>query len=629
MAMQALRDGAKGGVLKFFLLGILCLAGGGLVFTDVGGFFRGGVSASDVVKIGRETVSINSFDRVARRTLAQLGISPQQAYKLGYMDQILTSEINRRTLMRAANESDLSVGKEYVVEQMQSILAPAIASGISAEQALENLLRSQEITESELTTTILSERTLSLFGNGMEAGAFYVPKAQAKAIDAFDKETRDIRYLSFLHKDFQGIEEPNDEQLSELYNKIKESFASPERRDIVVATINTETLEETLTIEEDELRNLYEEDITIYTTPASRTITQAMFASEEDAQAALKGLASSSFVDDAKKAKADVIPAKAFSEDDILDELKEPVFKAEKTGIIGPIETPLGWNIVNLSKISEESIRPFEDVKKELREDMVQEQLIDEIYKLVDEVDEFFAVGGTIEDAQSEFDIKIQTFKGITRFGQNEKQESPLNPAFGPDAQNILQSAYELDEGSTGPAFELTDGKFIVVNNAAVTPKAYTPLSEVKESLKTQWINDQQELSNRTMLIELQKEKAFSPIDDVAKEKGKTFKTITAIRRADENSPLSPSARNSIFGAKKGEHFLIEIKNGVALAEVTKITKSDTSDPKKVEELQTQIQQDMQNELLSLYMRAQLEKHPAKINQRLLEQVYGEQSESY
>ena len=126
MAMQALKDGAKSGILKYFLLGILVLAGGGLVFTDVGGFFRGGTSSSDVVKIGRENVSINTFDRVARRTLSQLGITPQQAYKLGYLNEILNAEVRRRLLLRAADDENLRLGKDYVVAQTHRILAPAI-----------------------------------------------------------------------------------------------------------------------------------------------------------------------------------------------------------------------------------------------------------------------------------------------------------------------------------------------------------------------------------------------------------------------------------------------------------------------------------------------------------------------
>ena len=629
MAMQALRDGASKGILKFFLLGILCLAGGGLVFTDVGGFFRGGgVSGTDVAKVGKDSIGINSFDRVARRTLAQLGITPQQAYKLGYLNQILGSEIQRRTLMRAANESSISVGQDYVVNQIQTILSPAMASGLSAEEALDNLLRSQGISEGELSTTILSERTLGLFGDAMEAGALYTPKALASEIYAFDNESRDIRYISFMHKDFEGIEPPSDEQLKELYEKTKEQFASPERRDVQVVTIKTDAIGETLEIQEQELRDIYENEIDLYTDPASRSVTQALFTTEDDANKALESITGANFEKAAKDAKADIIPARAFSEADILDELKEPVFNAENTGIIGPIETPLGWTLLNLSKIQDESVKPFDSVKKEIREDLIQERLINEIYKLVDEVDEVFAIGASVEEAKEQFELSIESFNSLDRSGQNENGESPLNPAFGPDAQNILESLFELDEGTTGPAFEIADGRFIVVNNAKTSPKTYQAFEDVKGNIETQWISDQLELSNRMEVINLQKEQADASIETIAKNKGKNFKTIAKVKRDDDQSPLSQVARNSIFGAKQGEHFLIEIRDGVALAEVTKVNKAGSLSDKSLTELQNSTQQNMQNELLTLYMNSLYKNNRPKVNERLLEQVYGEQNEN-
>lgn len=630
MAMQALRNGASDGILKYFLLGILVLAGGGLVFTDVGGFFRGGVSGNDVVKIGKETVGINTFDRVARRTLQQLGITPAQAYKLGYLDQILASEVRRRTLMRAADDSNILIGQDYVVSQIQKILAPATQNGVSTQQALENLLRGQGITESELTSTILSERTLSLFGDAMKAGALKTPNALALPLYQNDNETRDIRYVSFAHADYKDIDEPSEEQLRELYETTKEINAKPEHRTITVATIDTKKLEETLTIGDEELRAEYDEAIDTYITPATRTIEQALFKTEEDATAAATDLSPKDFAKTAKAKKADLIPAKAFEESAILEEIRSAVFGAETTQILTPIETPLGWSIINITDIQEEKTKPFDEVKADIKRDIIDGQIIDEIYKLVDEVDEFFAVGGSLEDAKAQFNITTQTFDNIARGGQNEKGESPLTPALGPDAATILQTGYELEEGTTGQAQELADGSFAVVHVDAITPKSYSPYDEASAQIKTRWINDQRVFGNRTALIALQKENSETSIEEIANTKGKAFKTIKTIKREDEESPLSKVARGSIFNAKPGEHFIIEIKDGVALAEVTTVNKAPAPTDEQLKTIADETQATMQNELLVLYLTKLNEKYPAKVNERLLQQVYGEQStESY
>ena len=73
MVMKTLRQGASHGVSKFLLFGLLMVAVGGLVLMDVGGFFRGGVSNSDVARVGREKISAQSFDRTVRITLSRAG----------------------------------------------------------------------------------------------------------------------------------------------------------------------------------------------------------------------------------------------------------------------------------------------------------------------------------------------------------------------------------------------------------------------------------------------------------------------------------------------------------------------------------------------------------------------------
>ena len=627
MAMQALKDGAKSGILKYFLLGILVLAGGGLVFTDVGGFFRGGTSSSDVVKIGRENVSINTFDRVARRTLSQLGITPQQAYKLGYLNEILNAEVRRRLLLRAADDENLRLGKDYVVAQTHRILAPAIENGMEPKQALENLLRSQGLAESELTATLVSERTIALYGNAMQSGALAVTPKQAELLYSYNNETRNIRYIEFKHDAYKDINEPTGENLVTLYEASKPFYSIPERRTFSVASINTDTLEKTLSVEDDTLRAEYDDNIDLYKQAASRTFAQALFKTKEDADKALKSIKSSNFDTAAKKAGADVIPSRNFTRESALDELKEPLFDKKKTGILGPFETPLGFSIVNVTKATDENIQSFDDVKEELRTAIVQEQLIDEIYKLIDEIDEFFASGGTLENAKETFDLDIKEFSDLDRLGQTENGKTPVADSFEQDAPTIIEQAFELDEAMSGAAFEISNGTFIVVSANSITPQSFIPFTDVKDDLKKRWVDDQKKLGNRIATLELQKQKTDVPLADIAKEQKKSFKSIKAVKREDDESALAPSARASLFGAKKGEHFVIETKDGIAIAEVTKITKPKKPSNKALAELEEQLQTEMQNELLSVTLGDLSRQYNVKINQRLLDQVYGETQE--
>ena len=109
MVMKSLRDGASGGVTKFILMGFMALAVGGLVLTDVGGFFRGGVGGSDVARVGDQAISIQQFDSTLRRTLQPIGMSTQDAYQFGYVQQVLSGEIRSALLQQAAKSYGVQV----------------------------------------------------------------------------------------------------------------------------------------------------------------------------------------------------------------------------------------------------------------------------------------------------------------------------------------------------------------------------------------------------------------------------------------------------------------------------------------------------------------------------------------
>ena len=131
MVMKALRDGAKGGVSKFILFGFLVLATGGLVLMDVGGFFRGGVSGSDVARVGDHVIKAQTFDSNLRRTVSRLGMSTQEAYKLGYVGQILSTEVRGLLVAQAASDLGVSIPDSMVAKQVSDLVTPLAKNGES------------------------------------------------------------------------------------------------------------------------------------------------------------------------------------------------------------------------------------------------------------------------------------------------------------------------------------------------------------------------------------------------------------------------------------------------------------------------------------------------------------------
>ena len=266
MVMKALREGAAGGVMKFIIFGFLLMAVGGMVFMDIGVFFRsGGVGSNDVAKIGPDKISLPSFDHTLRRSLSQLGIGPQDAYKAGYVDQLLAGEIQTHLMAQAAADLGIFVDKRRVAEQIRMLLGPMVKEGQDPREVLRQVLMNQGMSEGELTRAISQEITIGLLTNTIKAGFAAGNEQVAKDLFAFENETRDLVYVPFLDNDVKSILEPSDEQLRSLYEVMKDvAYSSEEARKLQIVRLKTDNMKKSIQVDEDEIRKAYDDNIELY-----------------------------------------------------------------------------------------------------------------------------------------------------------------------------------------------------------------------------------------------------------------------------------------------------------------------------------------------------------------------------
>lgn len=618
MVMKALRDGAKGGVLKFFLLGILCLAAGGLIFTDVGGFFRGGgFGSNDVAKVGNDKISLPQFDNMVRRTLAPLGISPAQAHQLGYLREVLNAELRRRILLQSARDDGIVIDERHIVEQVSSILAPSIQSGQSPQDALANLLRQQGMSEAMLRATIASEKSLGLLNGALQAGAVDASSSLAEDLYLYQSETRDIRYIPFLDEAYEGVAEPDEAQLRDLFERTKNAYAIPETRDLQIVNIKLETIKAGISISDEALRMAYEENIEDYTLPETRTIEQVIVPTQEEAEYIIdvfkKG---QSFKDSV--APGNYYPPKNFTKDNIIDELKEIVFAQKKTGLIWgaentPTKTPLGWAVVRITNIQPAGIQSFETTKDQIRADILDEQLGEELFSLLDEIDDAFASGAMPDDVVGQFNLETQTLDTINTFGLDLANKKLLEDP-------LLSIAFDLEDGETSSAVELSNGDFGAIHVKSITPKSYPPFEDVKEQITERWIRDNRALSNREFVQGVLQENTEQGLTELAKSLGKKIKKENAIKRG--------GAFDAAFAADLEGLFIMNMDGGLAIGEVTKAHLPEEINEDAVADLKATLRQEQKNELFQAYIGAQSEVYNVSINQGLIDQYYTQQSEN-
>ncbi len=651
MAMKALRDGASGGITKFFLMGFLVMAVGGLVLMDVGGVFRGGTGSSNVAKIGKETISIVAFDRNLRRTLSRLGMSPQEAHRMGYVEQMLGEEIRTILLRQASEQSGVLVGRERLARHVKQIVAPLVKPGENPQDVLAQILLNQGMSERDFVQSIANDISINLLLSAIKSGFASSTPAITRDLYFFQKETRDIQYMAFMDSELKDIKEPTESQLQILYHSTKEKYALPETRGLKLVKINDKALSETLEISEEEIQQTYDDNIDYYAIEASRTLDQALFDLEENARAVYEKVKDGTSLKDAVKSVTGSTTAylgeKTFLETQMDEDLSDAVLLAESEGTaLEPIETVLGWSVNIVKKITPAHTKSFDEVKDEIRAEITETELSEQIYALANSVDDLLASGASLDDVAQEIDLEITKLPPVTRYGQTPDGKDGLKD-YEQSRLTILETAFELEQGETSAVMEMPDGSFIAIHLDTMTPKSYTPFDEVKAEIKKRWLTDQRRLENRMRVGEALSEmtKNSQSLKDYAALKKRKLRTQKALTRSastenkkaanEKKSPINftASARANIFEAPLNKPILIDVEGGTAIALVTQYNwpEEDKATITNLDfaQIQSEIVKSMQNEGLQLYLEEKRKSQKISVNKALLDRVYGPESAPY
>ncbi len=633
MVMKALRDGAQGGITKFFLFGFLVLAVGGLVMTDVGGFFRGGVSGTDVAKIGSEKIKIGEFDRTLRRAISSVGLSPQDAYKLGYVNQVLAGEIRATLLKESAKDNGILVSDKRVAEKIKTLVEPLAQSGQDTKDVFSQILRVQGMSEKSFVQAIKRDigngLLLDMINNNFSA----VPDEMAQDLFKHQNEKRTIKYITFPDKSVTNIKPASTQQLQQLYSATRESYAQEETRELKIVTLDTDALRKTLSISQEDIKQAYEDNIDFYSIAASWSLDQAIVPTEAQAQkiyeAARKGAPLKEAVEDITSNTSGYLGIKDTQIDGLLEALKEPVKSTTKAGrILNPVKSPLGWHIVKVKKVNKAKIKTLNEVKNEIEEEIAESQLIDQQYDLANEIDDLLASGATLDEVAAQVDLKITALPPLNGYGLDKKGSDKLKK-YKDTKNTIIESGFSLGEGEASPIFETPEGKFMAVYLTRIHPKSYTPFEEVKKTLAKRWISDQKRLENRSNIREMLA--SNKSLKDLAKTHSKSIKTRKDISRTQKDQkPFAQYVLPNIFEAKINIPIILEIEGGIAIAEISAYSwpKIDSKSA-EYKSFKSTLSTSAKNEALRAYLEKQQRKYKAIVNEKLITQVYGPETQNF
>ncbi len=641
MVMRLMRSGTSGGLFKYVLFALLGMSVGGLVVMDVRGVLNGGsVGGNDVARIENDAISIQDFDRTLQRTLAKYrGITPQQAYKIGLTEEILTGEIRTYYLLNEARRIGVEFDKDRLALQVAELIKPNARPGQSLQETLDMMLRYQRISESDFIDAVKRESAGNLIMQALRSG--FRPDTTQLANDLYQtqNQTRDIEIIEFEDSSIDNIEPASEEQLKQLYDSLKNiKFKVPEYRAARMLVFDPQKIKVNVSSSEDEAKNYYKENIDKFRVGEQLVITQTLVDEEKQAQEIYDLIQNGKSLKDATievlGSEGKYFEKRNFESTSMLPSLMDALEDVDIGQVTKPTKTMLGYHLVVLDEILPPTTKPFDEIKGAVINALNNEKRDDAIFKISEDVDENLDKGKSLKEISEKYDLEIIDIGLVDDKGLGINNENILDKFKGQDQKIILDLIFDLTQGETSLLQELPSGQIAAFEISDLRTEHFKPFNEVKEEISKQYIADQKHAENEMKVQKLLAEigTGGATFKSISKDYEKEIQVLKGISISGKMpEPLLDEHRPDIFETYIGKYKILEFENKFALMKVSGFNIPEITDDAKVKEdiasIRKTLDMESGDEMFLMYIGYLADKYQASINKRLLEKVYGQKDD--
>lgn len=610
--LNALRNAARGTTAKI-LLGLLIAS---FAVWGVSGAFTGRAD-NTVIAAGETVVGPTEYALAYTRAVNELGarfgtrLTRDQAQALGVEQSVVSELVTGAVLDEQARRLDLGVSEDELAALVAEDPTFSGLDGRFDRSQFSSILRSVGMSEQEYLDSRAAVARRQQLVNTV-AGEITAPMAYGEAVAAFDAQTRDISFISIDAPILEQQPAPTEEEIAAFFGEEEGNYQRPEYRSIQYAVISPETLADPEAIAEETVRAQYDRNTERFTVPASRDIERLVFPTREEAETAKARIAAG------EATFEDVIAERGVDRGSILvrgatvdtypdRDATEAVFALGLNEVGEPYDTPFGTVLVRPTRIFEEAVRPYEDVRDELRREIAENEADAVIGDVLDTYTDERAGGATLEEAATAQGLDIVTVDGIDASGRGsdgERIELPT-PA-------LADAAFENEPNVETDPLAIPGGGSVLFEVIGTEPARANTLDEVRDRVTADLVADREANALGARAAELETElRGGRSLNEIAAELGLEVQREFAVRRFTSDG-ADPARTAAIFGGPDGHTALVQTDTGYDLIRVDTIVadvSADAAEPAAMaDDLLQQLVGDLQRQYTPTYNAALAER---------------------
>ncbi len=593
----------------WILMGLLMLGLAGFGATSLTGTVR------TVAQVGDESISVDAYFRELQREIraveAQTGQAMQisQAHDLGLDQLALSRLIALAAIDNEVGQLGISIGDENLQDEIVQIPAFQGVNGTFDREAYRFQLEQVGMTDSEFESDLRKESSRTIVQGAVMSGV-EMPRTLTEALSNYVLARRSFT-VATLSADLleTPVAQPTDAQIQTYYDENTDQFTLPRTKQLTYAILSPDMLLDTIEVDEDSLRRLYDQRADEFFQPERRLVERLPYPSEESATEALAqlevgGADFEQLVRERQLELSDVDLGDVTRED--LGDAADAVFAAEIDDVVGPLPTVFGPALFRINGSLAENNVSFEDAEPELRAELAADRARRQIEAQAEDINDLLAGGATLEELAGETEIEL---------GQIDWTQQSDDGVAAYDGFRAVAEA--VQEGDFPEVAFLEDGSIFALRLNEVLEPRPEPLESARDRVAEAWLQVEtaKALQNQgnTVLTQLATDGDFTAT-------GLPFRVENALTRTAFLEDVPVDFMTQVFEMDPGELRVIPGNGNALIVRLDEeLPPAETDEQRQMQDaLAAQLSQALAQNIFDIYVRnAQTRARPVLDQQAL------------
>ena len=559
---MAARKGPSIGAIVVFVLIAAAMAGFGS--TQLRGV------RDSLGTVGGLDLSMQNYANALRDQVGRIqqqtgqAVTTAQLVEDGTDRAVLAALVGQRALDAEAARLRLSVGDARVRDAVMGVPAFQGVAGFDRE-AYREALRREGLDERSFETSLREESARTLLRAAV-VGALPEPTVAADALLRYNAERRTVTWAP-VAADAADPAAPSEADLRAFWEANPALFTAPELRRLRYAWLTPEMIQGSLSVDDQALRDLYEQRRDVYVQEERRLVERLAFPDEAAAQAARARL------DAGEATFEELVAAQGLQLSDIdlgdvtrdaLGAAGDAAFGAAVGEVVGPVATDLGPALVRVNAVLAADETTFEEAEPDLRAELQNQRARRVIGDQVAAVEDLLAGGATLDDLAGRTDLEL----GAMDWSEGVTDGIAAYEAF-------RAAAAAAAEGDFPEVVELEDGGIFVLQLDGITPPALRPFEEAEADVRAAWAAD---AAAKATLARAEAAAEAVAGGATFESQGLAPQTEPPLTRADPVEGTPPDFLEAAFGMEVGQARALAGGAGAVVLRLDAVAEPDPAD---------------------------------------------------